>query len=47
MIQPANMGGVVYDRQINTVVSEMIPLTSLVQSSDAFANVYEIAMKLM
>lgn len=47
MIQPANLGGVVYDRQINTVVSEMIPLTSLVQSSDAFANVYEITMKLM
>ena len=47
MIHPVDLGGIVYDKQLNSVISEMMPLTSLLQSSDAFANVYEIAMKLM
>jgi flagellar biosynthesis protein FlhG len=47
MIHPNNAGGVVYDKQINRMISEMIPLTKLVQSSDAFANVYDITMKLL
>jgi len=47
MVHPTNLGGVVYDKQINVMVSDMIPLTRLVQSSDAFASVYDIAMKLL
>ena len=47
MIHPVDLGGIVYDKQLNSVISEMMPLTSLLQSSDAFANVYEIAMKLV
>lgn len=47
MIHPNNVGGVVYDKQINRMISEMIPLTKLVQSSDAFANGYDVTMKLL
>jgi len=47
MIHPNNAGGVVYDKQINRMISEMIPLTKLVQSSDAFANGYDVTMKLL
>lgn len=47
MIHPGDLGGVAYDRQINTMVSEMVPLTKLDHSSEALACVYEIAMKLL
>jgi len=47
MIHPHNLGGVAYDKQINQMVSEMVPITRLGQSSDAFANTYDIAMKLL
>lgn len=47
MIHPVDLGGIVYDKQLNHIISEMMPLTKLLQSSDAFANVYEIAMKLV
>ncbi len=46
-IHPTNLGGIVYDKQIDRMVSEMVPLTKLDQSSEAFACVYEIAMKLL
>lgn len=47
MIHPTDLGGVVYDRQLDMMVSEMVPLTKLDQSSEAFACVYEIATKLV
>ena len=46
-IRPTNLGGIVYDKQIDRMVSEMVPLTKLDQSSEAFACVYEIATKLL
>ena len=47
MIHPHNLGSVAYDKQINQMVSEMVPITRLVQWSDAFANIYDITMKLL
>jgi len=47
LTHPVNVGAVVYDKQIEAIVSDMVPLTKLVQSSDAFASVYDIVMKLM
>ncbi len=47
MIHPHNLGGVAYDKQINQMVSDMVPITRLGQSSDAFANTYDITMKLL
>lgn len=47
MIHPTNLGGVVFDKQLNNVITEMIPLTKLVQSSEAFASVYDLVMKLI
>ncbi len=47
MIHPTDLGGIVYDKQIDRMVSEMVPLTKLDQSSEAFACLYEIATKLL
>ena len=47
MIQFKNFGGVSYDRQIFSMVSDMAPLIKLDQSSNAFANIYEIATNLL
>jgi flagellar biosynthesis protein FlhG len=47
MIYPKNFGAVAFDKQINQMVSEMVPITRLGQSSDAFANTYDITMKLL
>ena len=47
MIQSKNFGGVSYDRQIFSMVSDMAPLIKLDQSSNAFANIYEIATNLL
>ncbi|MBW2636405.1 MAG: P-loop NTPase [Deltaproteobacteria bacterium] len=47
MIYPQNYGAVALDKQITQMVSEMVPITKLVQSSDAFANTYDITMKLL
>jgi flagellar biosynthesis protein FlhG len=47
MIHPTNLGGVVFDRQLNNVITEMVPLTTLVKSSEAFASVYDLVMKLI
>ncbi|MEA3471185.1 MAG: P-loop NTPase [Thermodesulfobacteriota bacterium] len=47
MVNPRNLGGVAYDKQISQMVSDMVPITKLGQSSDAFANTYDITMKLL
>ncbi len=45
-IPSTNLGCVSYDKHIRTMVSDMIPLTNLDQSSQAYGNVYEIVSKL-
>lgn len=47
MIQSTELGSVSYDRQIFAMVSDMIPLIKLDQSSHAFANIYDLAIKLL
>ncbi|TFG35225.1 MAG: hypothetical protein E4H45_03185 [Nitrospirales bacterium] len=47
MIYPRDLGSVAYDKQIIQMVSDMEPITKLVQSSNAFANTYDITMKLL
>jgi hypothetical protein len=47
MIHPVDLGSIVYDRHLNGLITEMKSLTGLNQSSDAFTNVYQIAMKLV
>ena len=45
-ITSTELGCVSYDSHIHTMVSDMVPLINLDQSSQAFGNVYEIANKL-
>jgi hypothetical protein len=45
-ITSTNLGCVSYDRHIHTMVSDMVPLINLDQSSRAYGNIYEIATKL-
>lgn len=47
MIQSTDLGSVSHDRQIFSMVSDMAPLINLDQSSQAFANTYEIVTKLL
>ena len=47
MIQPRDVGSIMYDRQVEKMISGMVPLTDLDQSSEAVACVYEIASKLV
>lgn len=47
MVHPRNLDSVAYDKHISQMVSNMVPITSLGQSSDAFANLYDITMKLL
>ena len=47
MIKPMDLGGIVYDNQLNTLVSGMTPLTVIDQSSEAFAGMYDITSKLI
>jgi len=47
MINPMDLGGIVYDNQLNTLVSGMTPLTVIDQSSEAFAGMYDITSKLI
>lgn len=47
MIQSTDLGSVSHDRQIFSMVSDMAPLINLDQSSQAFANMYEIVTKLL
>ena len=46
-IQSTDLLSVSYDKQINAMVSDMVPLINLDQSSHAFAEIYEIASKLL
>jgi flagellar biosynthesis protein FlhG len=46
-IQSTDLLSVSYDKQINAMVSDMVPLINLDQSSHAFADIYEIASKLL
>jgi len=45
-LSSTNLGCVSFDQQIRTMVSDMIPLINLDQSSQAYGNVYEITSKL-
>jgi len=45
-IPSSNLGSVSYDKHISKMVSDMVPLIKLDQSSKAFGNVYEIVSKL-
>ena len=47
MINPIDLGGIVYDNQLNTLVSGMTPLTEIDQSSEAFVGMYDITTKLI
>ena len=47
MIEAIDLGAVVFDKQIDSMVSRMVPLTELDQSSDALGCVYDIAAKLI
>jgi len=47
MIKPMDLGGIVYDNQLNTLVSGMTPLIKIDQSSEAFAGMYDITSKLI
>jgi hypothetical protein len=47
MIQSTDLGSVSYDRKIFAMVSDMVPLIKLDQSSHSFANIYEVATKLL
>ncbi|MBW2592458.1 MAG: P-loop NTPase [Deltaproteobacteria bacterium] len=47
MLHPVDYGSVAYDKQIYSMVSGMVPLTQLNQSSDALAGTYEIATRLL
>jgi len=47
MIHSVDLGGIVYDQKLYATVTDMLPLTSLIQSSDAFASVYSMAMTLL
>jgi hypothetical protein len=40
------LGSVSYDKHIQAMVSDMVPIISLDQSSHAFGNIYEITNKL-
>jgi hypothetical protein len=46
-IQPTILGSVAYDRQIHTMVTNMVPLTDVDRTSEAFANLYDITTKLI
>ena len=45
-ITSTNLGCISYDSHIHTMVSDMVPLINLDQSSQAYGNIYEIATKL-
>jgi flagellar biosynthesis protein FlhG len=47
MIQPTILGAVAYDRQIHNMVTNMVPLTQVDRTSEAFANLYDIVTKLV
>lgn len=47
MIHSVDLGSIVYDQKLYAAVTEMLPLTSLIQSSEAFASVYGMAVTLL
>jgi flagellar biosynthesis protein FlhG len=47
MVHLEDLGSVVYDHRIPEMVSNMVPLSRLGLSSEAFVNMYEIVVKLM
>jgi flagellar biosynthesis protein FlhG len=47
MIHSVDLGSIVYDQKLYAMATDMLPLTNLIQSSDAFASVYGMAMKLL
>jgi flagellar biosynthesis protein FlhG len=47
MIQSTDLGSIFYDQKLYAMVTEMLPLTGLIQSSEAFASVYHMAVTLM
>jgi hypothetical protein len=47
MIHSVDLGSIVYDQKLYAMVTDMLPLTNLIQSSDAFASVYGMAMTLL
>ena len=47
MISPVDMGGIVYDHQLNDLVSRMEPLSEIDPSNEAFAGMYDITTKLL
>ena len=47
MIQSIALGSVSYDRQIFRMISDMLPLIQIDESSQAFSNIYEITTNLL
>jgi flagellar biosynthesis protein FlhG len=47
MIHSVDLGSIVYDQKLYAMVTDMLPLTKLIQASDAFASVYGMAMTLL
>jgi hypothetical protein len=47
MVHLNDLGSVVYDHRIPEMVSNMVPLSRLGLSSEAFVNMYEIVVKMM
>ncbi len=47
MVDAVDLGAVVFDKQIDSMVSKMVPLNTLDKSSSALACVYDVTTKLM
>ena len=47
MIHSVDLGSIVYDQNLYSMVTDMHPLTNLIQSSDTLASVYGMAMTLL
>jgi hypothetical protein len=47
MVHLKDLGSVVYDHRIPEMVSNMVPLSRLGLSSEAFVNMYDIVIKMM
>ena len=47
MIKPIDLGGIVYDNQLNNLVSSMAPLAEIDPSNEAFVGMYDITTKLI
>ena len=47
MIHSVDLGNIAYDQKLFAAVTEMLPLTGLIQSSEAFASVYGMAVTLL